>query len=67
MAGYKADPDPSTHKVSLDTYRQESLKLLDIFKQGLPLGAVEKVGLFQAPLPADVLHCYLSPQNDSSL
>ncbi|CEH14729.1 DNA polymerase iota/DNA damage inducible protein [Ceraceosorus bombacis] len=45
VAGYNADPDPSTHKVSLDPYRQESLKLLQIFKQGLPLGAVEKASI----------------------
>ena len=32
---YYEDPDPSTHKISLDMYRRESKKIMDIFQRQL--------------------------------
>ncbi|KAK0532591.1 N-acetyltransferase eso1 [Tilletia horrida] len=44
-AEYNEDPRPETHKVSLDPYRRESKKILDIFKKTCPAGAVEKASI----------------------
>ncbi|SPO19743.1 related to DNA polymerase eta [Ustilago trichophora] len=44
-ADYHPDPKPETHKVSLDPYRRESNKILAIFKQTCPHGAVEKASI----------------------
>ena len=38
--GYWPDPDTRTHKVSLDHYRRESMKIIQLFKEGLPTGEV---------------------------
>ena len=39
-AGYWGEVDPRTHKVSLDPYRRESLKILAIFKEMIPRGEI---------------------------
>lgn len=44
-ADYHPDPKPETHKVSLDPYRRESTKILNIFKKTCPHGAVEKASI----------------------
>ncbi|KAL9940632.1 hypothetical protein V8E36_000120 [Tilletia maclaganii] len=44
-AEYHEDPRPETHKVSLDPYRRESRKILEIFKKTCPAGAVEKASI----------------------
>lgn len=44
-AEYHENPQPETHKVSLDPYRRESTKILTIFKKTCPLGAVEKASI----------------------
>lgn len=41
--GYWDDAKPETHKVSLDPYRRESLKIINIFKQYCPI--VEKASI----------------------
>lgn len=38
--GYWENPDTHTHKVSLDHYRRESMKIIQLFKDGLPTGEV---------------------------
>ena len=38
--GYWPNPDTRTHKVSLDHYRRESMKIIQMFKDGLPEGEV---------------------------
>lgn len=38
--GYWENPDTRTHKVSLDHYRRESMKIIQMFKEGLPDGEV---------------------------
>jgi DNA polymerase eta len=35
-AKYHPDPETKTHKVSLDLYRRESVKIITIFKSALP-------------------------------
>lgn len=40
--GYWENPDTHTHKVSLDHYRRESMKIIQLFKEGLPGGEVGK-------------------------
>lgn len=40
--GYWSNPDTRTHKVSLDHYRRESMKIIHMFKEGLPTGEVGK-------------------------
>ncbi|WVQ74905.1 hypothetical protein IAR50_004513 [Cryptococcus sp. DSM 104548] len=47
-AGYWENVDSRTHKVSLDPYRRESLKILAIFKEMLPKGEVEKASIDEA-------------------
>lgn len=42
-AGYWDDVNPRTHKVSLDVYRRESLKILAIFKEKIPRGEIGKL------------------------
>ncbi|TFY60808.1 hypothetical protein EVG20_g7285 [Dentipellis fragilis] len=46
--GYWDKPNVSTHKVSLDYYRRESGKVIDIFKSGLPTGEIEKASIDEA-------------------
>ncbi|KAH9945194.1 DNA/RNA polymerase [Epithele typhae] len=46
--GYWPDPDTRTHKVSLDHYRRESMKIIQMFKDGLPGGEVEKASIDEA-------------------
>lgn len=41
-AGYWDNVDPRTHKVSLDVYRRESLRILAIFKEKIPRGEIGK-------------------------
>ncbi|PWN51631.1 DNA/RNA polymerase [Violaceomyces palustris] len=45
VASYHPDPRPETHKVSLDNYRRESRKIIDIFRSTLPLASVEKASI----------------------
>ncbi|KAJ7678513.1 DNA polymerase eta [Mycena rosella] len=46
---YRENPDSRTHKVSLDFYRRESVKILQIYKQGLPENAeIEKASIDEA-------------------
>jgi DNA polymerase eta len=37
---YHPDPETKTHKVSLDLYRRESIKIINIFKSTLPTAEV---------------------------
>ncbi|KAI0648921.1 DNA/RNA polymerase [Trametes meyenii] len=46
--GYWENPDTLTHKVSLDHYRRESMKVIQLFKDGLPNGEVEKASIDEA-------------------
>ncbi|KAI8982702.1 DNA/RNA polymerase [Trametes punicea] len=46
--GYWENPDTLTHKVSLDHYRRESMKVIQMFKEGLPSGEVEKASIDEA-------------------
>ncbi|KAI0366284.1 DNA/RNA polymerase [Pilatotrama ljubarskyi] len=46
--GYWDNPDTLTHKVSLDHYRRESMKIIQMFKEGLPSGEVEKASIDEA-------------------
>ncbi|PIL29846.1 hypothetical protein GSI_08053 [Ganoderma sinense ZZ0214-1] len=46
--GYWKNPDTRTHKVSLDHYRRESMKIIQMFKEGLPDGEVEKASIDEA-------------------
>ncbi|KAI0636227.1 hypothetical protein C8Q77DRAFT_629149 [Trametes polyzona] len=46
--GYWENPDTRTHKVSLDHYRRESMKIIQLFKEGLPSGEVEKASIDEA-------------------
>ena len=39
-AGYWGEVDSRTHKVSLDPYRRESLKILAVFKEMIPRGEI---------------------------
>ncbi|TFY78734.1 hypothetical protein EWM64_g5277 [Hericium alpestre] len=54
--GYHNDkPDTRTHKVSLDYYRRESTKIIDLFKSGLPTGEIGEssvLGILRASLKA---------------
>ncbi|CAK5268628.1 unnamed protein product [Mycena citricolor] len=46
---YRDSPDSRTHKVSLDLYRRESVKMLQMYKNGLPGSAeVEKASIDEA-------------------
>ncbi|KAJ6577384.1 DNA polymerase eta [Mycena capillaripes] len=47
--GYWEHPDSRTHKVSLDFYRRESVKVLQMYKDGLPENAeIEKASIDEA-------------------
>ncbi|KAI0261515.1 hypothetical protein BC834DRAFT_830065 [Gloeopeniophorella convolvens] len=62
--GYWENPDTATHKVSLDYYRRESVKIISIFKEGLPDGEIEKASIDEAfidfthPVRAELLARY---------
>ncbi|TDL25593.1 DNA/RNA polymerase [Rickenella mellea] len=45
---YWDNPDTETHKVSLDHYRRESMKIITMFKDGLPTAEVEKASIDEA-------------------
>ncbi|KIY33133.1 DNA polymerase eta subunit [Cryptococcus gattii E566] len=47
-AGYWDNVNPRTHKVSLDVYRRESLRILAIFKEKIPRGEIEKASIDEA-------------------
>ncbi|KAG8970256.1 DNA-directed DNA polymerase eta rad30 [Tulasnella sp. 419] len=48
-AGYHDDPNPSTHKVSLDHYRRESTRILNVHQEMMPAGGeVEKASIDEA-------------------
>lgn len=53
QAEYNEDPKPQTHKVSLDPYRRESRKVVAIFNEMCPLGAIEKASI-------DEMYCDLT-------
>ncbi|OCF57294.1 DNA polymerase eta subunit [Kwoniella mangroviensis CBS 10435] len=73
-AGYWGEVDPQTHKVSLDPYRRESLKILAIFKEMVPKGEIEKASIDEAfldltPMVLEQLltiHPYLSTIPDDA-
>ncbi|OCF37906.1 hypothetical protein I316_00130 [Kwoniella heveanensis BCC8398] len=73
-AGYWGEVDPKTHKVSLDPYRRESLKILAIFKEMVPRGEIEKASIDEAfldltPMVVErllILHPYLSTIPDDA-
>ncbi|WVF72776.1 hypothetical protein IAT40_007594 [Kwoniella sp. CBS 6097] len=73
-AGYWGEVDPMTHKVSLDPYRRESLKILAIFKEMVPRGEIEKASIDEAfldltPMVIErllTLHPYLSTIPDDA-
>ncbi|KAJ7116403.1 DNA polymerase eta [Mycena epipterygia] len=47
--GYWENPDSRTHKISLDLYRRESVKMLQMYKDGLPENTeVEKASIDEA-------------------
>ncbi|KAH7927955.1 DNA/RNA polymerase [Leucogyrophana mollusca] len=46
--GYWDNVDTRTHKVSLDLYRRESNKILNMFKEALPTGEIEKASIDEA-------------------
>lgn len=52
-ARYHENPSPETHKISLDPYRRESRKIVAVFNEFCPLGAVEKASI-------DELYCDLT-------
>ncbi|ORX38540.1 hypothetical protein BD324DRAFT_621278 [Kockovaella imperatae] len=54
-AGYWGEADPRTHKVSLDPYRRESLKILAIFKEMIPKGEIEKASIDEAFLDLSLM------------
>ncbi|KII89760.1 hypothetical protein PLICRDRAFT_174599 [Plicaturopsis crispa FD-325 SS-3] len=62
--GYWDDIDSRTHKVSLDFYRRESVKILKMFKDGLPGAEIEKASIdeafidFSRPVRAIILERY---------
>ncbi|KAJ6570180.1 hypothetical protein DFH09DRAFT_1154251 [Mycena vulgaris] len=46
---YRENPDSRTHKISLDFYRRESVKMLQMYKEGLPENTeVEKASIDEA-------------------
>nr|XP_018261447.1 DNA polymerase eta subunit [Kwoniella dejecticola CBS 10117]OBR83605.1 DNA polymerase eta subunit [Kwoniella dejecticola CBS 10117] len=73
-AGYWGEVDPQTHKVSLDPYRRESLKILAIFKEMVTKGEIEKASIDEAfldltPMVIDKLltiHPYLATIPDDA-
>ncbi|ESK86603.1 eta dna polymerase [Moniliophthora roreri MCA 2997] len=72
--GYWDKVDSRTHKVSLDYYRRESVKVLNMFKEGLPGAEIEKASIdeafidFTKPVRQELLRRYpylTSPPSDS--
>ncbi|KZS92491.1 DNA/RNA polymerase [Sistotremastrum niveocremeum HHB9708] len=61
---YVDEPDSMTHKVSLDHYRRESMKIINIFKEGLPGAEIEKASIDEAfidltqPVREEILRRY---------
>lgn len=73
---YHPDPNNKTHKVSLDLYRRESNKILNVFKTTLPTAEIEKASIdesfvdFTRPIQQILLERYpelASPPPDSPL
>ncbi|KAH9930101.1 uncharacterized protein B0H18DRAFT_1117160 [Fomitopsis serialis] len=62
--GYWENPDTLTHKVSLDHYRRESMKVIRMFQEGLPTGEIEKASIdeafidFTGPIREEILRRY---------
>ncbi|KAF9266589.1 DNA/RNA polymerase [Marasmius fiardii PR-910] len=62
--GYWDEVDSKTHKVSLDYYRRESTKVLNMFKEGLPDAEIEKASIdeafidFTKPVRAELFRRY---------
>ncbi|KZT73514.1 DNA/RNA polymerase [Daedalea quercina L-15889] len=62
--GYWENPDTLTHKVSLDHYRRESMKVIRMFQEGLPSGEIEKASIdeafidFTRPVREEILRRY---------
>ncbi|CCM02291.1 uncharacterized protein FIBRA_04379 [Fibroporia radiculosa] len=62
--GYWKNPDTLTHKVSLDYYRRESMKIITMFQEGLPTGEIEKASIdeafidFTRPVREEILRRY---------
>ncbi|THH26302.1 hypothetical protein EUX98_g7885 [Antrodiella citrinella] len=62
--GYWENPDSLTHKVSLDHYRRESMKIIQLFKDGLPGGEIERASIdeafidFTRPVREEILKRY---------
>ncbi|KAJ3486834.1 hypothetical protein NLI96_g3957 [Meripilus lineatus] len=46
--GYWDNPDTLTHKVSLDHYRRESAKIIQLFKDSLPGAEIERASIDEA-------------------
>ncbi|MBW0506013.1 hypothetical protein O181_045728 [Austropuccinia psidii MF-1] len=64
QAQYHLNPKPETHKVSLDPYRRESIKILKIFAESCP--TIEKASIDEAyldfSLPVRDILCSRYPQ-----
>ncbi|PVF95571.1 DNA/RNA polymerase [Serendipita vermifera] len=45
---YHPNPDTTSYKVSLDLYRRESVKIIEIFKSVLPTAEIEKASVDEA-------------------
>ncbi|CAG8749934.1 14994_t:CDS:2, partial [Acaulospora colombiana] len=45
---YHPNPDTTSYKVSLDLYRRESVKIIEIFKSALPTAEIEKASVDEA-------------------
>ncbi|EMD33547.1 hypothetical protein CERSUDRAFT_57122 [Gelatoporia subvermispora B] len=62
--GYWENPDTHTHKVSLDHYRRESMKIIQMFKDGMPTAEIEKASIdeafidFTRPVREEILKRY---------
>ncbi|KZO91117.1 DNA/RNA polymerase [Calocera viscosa TUFC12733] len=62
--GYWPDAKPSTHKVSLDHYRRESIKVLRVFQATLPTAEIERASIdeaffdLSAPVREEILRRY---------
>ncbi|KAG8825679.1 DNA-directed DNA polymerase eta rad30 [Serendipita sp. 401] len=63
-AKYHPDPNNKTHKVSLDLYRRESIKIVNLFKSTLPTAEIEKASVdesfidFTVPVQNTLLERY---------
>ncbi|EJU04732.1 DNA/RNA polymerase [Dacryopinax primogenitus] len=62
--GYFPNAKPSTHKVSLDHYRRESIKVLRVFQSTLPEAEIERASIDEAffdltaPVREEILRRY---------